>query len=165
MTQQYSVVFTGKIADGFSREQVEANIARIFKLRPEQTSVLFGGKPVALKRGVDKEEAMKIRAALAKAGALGVIKGGEGEVSAASAAPVPAAPQAERAQPTAERSNSAAEAAKPSATDASIECPRCGHQQRFSKACGRCRMDLSLHIQRLERRARVMAVRRGNLAG
>jgi hypothetical protein len=44
-------------------------------------------------------------------------------------------------------------------------CPRCGHEQPLAKACGLCKMDLTLHIQRLKRREQVRKVRRQRRAG
>jgi len=41
-----------------------------------------------------------------------------------------------------------------------ITCPRCGHEQPRSDSCGACRMDLRLHLQRLEKRARIVAAAR-----
>lgn len=133
MSEKFSVVLTGKLADGFELPQVKDNIAGLFKLAPEKVDRLFSGKPVALKRGVDKAQAMKLRNALARAGALGVIKA-DGAVAAAA----PAQPQKAMAD---------------------VTCPRCGHEQPHANSCGRCKMDLSLHLQRIKRREKIIANR------
>lgn len=133
MSEKFSVVLTGKLADGFELSQVKDNIAGMFKLAPEKVDRLFGGKPVALKRGVDKAQAMKLRNALARAGALGVIKA---DAAVAAAAPT----QVKKAM-------------------ADVTCPRCGHEQPHATSCGHCKMDLSLHLQRIKRRAKIIANR------
>ncbi len=70
----------------------------------------------------------------------------------AAARAAPAAPAVQAKAP--------APAQAPSGGDA-ITCPRCGHEQSRSNSCGSCRMDLRLHLQRLEKRARLVAARRG----
>jgi hypothetical protein len=132
MSEKFSVVLTGKLADGFELPQVKDNIAGLFKLAPEKVDRLFCGKPVALKRGVDKAQAMKLRNALARAGALGVIKA-DGAVAA-----------------------TATQATK---VVADVTCPRCGHEQPHASSCGLCKMDLSLHLQRIKRREKIIANR------
>ena len=45
-------------------------------------------------------------------------------------------------------------------SDNTLDCPRCGYEQRYATACSRCRMDLRLHIKRLERKAQIKTFRR-----
>lgn len=149
MSETFSVVVSGKLADGFELPQVKENIAGLFKLAPDKVDKLFAGKPVALKRGVDKAQAMKLRNVLARAGALAVIKADSAKVEHNQ--PIAAAPESV-AKPAPAASNPSAEA--------DITCPRCGHEQAHSSSCGLCKMDLSLHIQRLKRREKIHANRR-----
>jgi len=150
MSEKFSVVLTGKLADGFELPEVMDNIAQVFKLAPEKVEKLFGGKPVALKRGVEKSQAMKLRNVLARAGALGVIKADviESEVATETAVAVVET----------EAPGNTATAHQKSIAD--ITCPRCGHQQAHSSNCGLCKMDLSLHLQRIKRREKMLAKRR-----
>lgn len=146
MTDKFSVVLTGKLADGFELSQVKDNIAKVFKLTPEKVERLFSGKPVALKRGVDKAQAMKLRNALARTGALGVIKA-----------------DTVKPQPTAQSPSAEIPAAKPEPSPAlakaDISCPRCGHEQPHASSCGLCKMDLTLHLLRTKRREQMIANR------
>jgi hypothetical protein len=145
MSEKFSVVLTGKLADGFELPRVKINIAQVFKLAPEKVEKLFSGKPVALKRGVDKAQAMKLRNALARAGALGVIKA---EVS----------PQVTVETPEVEAPAAKLEAS-PAIVEADVSCPRCGHEQPHANSCSLCKMDLSLHLLRIKRREQMMANR------
>lgn len=142
MSNSFSVVVTGKVVDGFELGQVKANVGKLFKLTEAQIDKMFAGKPVAIRRGIDKEQAIKLRSALAKAGALATVKTSR--------------------PPAAKASEAAAAAAEPSASTAftpDICCPRCGHEQSFTSACGLCKMDFTLQIQRLKRRAEAKAIR------
>ncbi|MCR8922435.1 hypothetical protein NO559_06600 [Dasania sp. GY-MA-18] len=197
MSETYSVVLTGKLLNSESLDEVKANVGAAFKLSAPQVDKLFGGKPVALKRGLDKKQAVRLSTRLQQLGAHAVIKATAAKAEPA-AEPAPAKPQPvftdivasmdEPAEPTAtpaaaEPQAAAAEtaaaepelspapspepvAAAPADTPAAapagdrISCPRCGHEQAFATACGRCKMDLSLHIKRMERRAKVLANRR-----
>jgi hypothetical protein len=146
MSEKFSVVLTGKLADGFELPRVKSNIAQVFKLAPEKVEKLFRGKPVALKRGVDKAQAMKLRNALARAGALGLIKA-----------------DVVNPQVTVETPAVEARAVKPEASpaivQADISCPRCGHEQPRANSCSLCKMDLSLHLLRIKRREQMIANR------
>ena len=154
MSEKFSVVLTGKLADGFELPQVKSNIAQVFKLAPEKVEKLFSGKPVALKRGIDKAQAMKLRNALARAGALGVIKADVLSPRVTVETPAVEAPAAKLK-------------ASPAIVQTDINCPRCGHEQPHANSCSLCKMDLSLHLLRIKRREQVMANRhqRKNQAG
>jgi len=137
MAQTYSVIFSGKVAEGFEVDQVKQNMAQVFKLSAEKVDKLFSGKPVAIKRSVDQSSALKFRNVMAKAGALGVIR----EDGASSSKQQTGSQETVKAAP------------------AELTCPRCGHHQTFTESCGLCKMDLTLHIMRIERKARVRALR------
>ena len=133
MSQTYSVIFSGEIVAGYDLEQVKKNIGQVFKLNPERVEKLFSGKPVAIKRGIDQQQANKFQNVMAKAGAVSVIRQEAGEQTAA------------------EPSNDSGMAR--------ITCPRCAHEQAFATACQLCKMDLSLHIQRVKRREQMRRFR------
>lgn len=199
MSETYSVIMTGTIADGFELEQVRASVSKLFKLTPQQLDKLFSGRPVAVRRNVDKTLALKLGSALTRAGALTEIKnsvppGDNGLPAAADTAPsasaeVKAPPvtntvvadlsgQDLQAQDASGKNTSVIqEEVKPVAVEIvtadsadaekavvaslpaepeaeQIRCPRCGHEQAFDTACGMCKMDLTLHIQRLQRKER-----------
>ena len=203
MSETYSVVLTGKLLNSESLDEVKANVGSAFKLSAPQLDKLFGGKPVALKRGLDKKQAVRLSTRLQQLGAHAVIKASVAKADPVPAAePAPAKPQpvftdivaamdepaevspAPAAEPVVaavaeavEPEPSPAPASEPAtavepepeatvapaaavADGDSINCPRCGHEQAFTTACGHCKMDLSLHIKRMERRAKVLANRR-----
>ena len=135
MSETDSVVVTGKAIEGFSEQQMKAGVGKLFKLSAEQLEKVFSGKPVALRRGIEKEQALKICAALTKVGAVAAVK-----VSRPPAAKTQAIEPA-KVKPTAVAN-----------VGPDICCPRCGHEQPFVTACGLCKMDLALHIQRLKRK-------------
>jgi hypothetical protein len=152
MSETYTVVVTGKIMDGFQIDQVKVNLSQLFKLNDEHLDKIFSGKPVAIRRGVDKQQALKLRLALSKAGAIAVLKSSPA-----------AAPTAGHAQDAADT-----ETASPVSSDnkdmPGLCCPRCGHQQVFTRSCGLCKMDLNLHIRRLQRKEQARAFRRSSQA-
>lgn len=175
MAETYSVVMTGKVADGMALEQVRANVGKLFKLGDEQLDKLFSGKPVAVRRNLDQQKAEKLCAALTKAGAVARIKSNRPLAAAqqpaakkpaskpAASEPADVAPEAKAApapEPAAAAPTPVATAKPAANAPAELECPRCGHEQRYAKACSLCKMDLTLHLQRLERRERVRAMRK-----
>ncbi|WP_101758351.1 hypothetical protein [Oceanicoccus sp. KOV_DT_Chl] len=142
-SETYSVIVTGEIAAGFELDQVKANIGQRFKLGEAQLNKLFAGKPVALSRGLEKEQALKMRAKLVKAGAQVAVKMARAAVSAKA----PAA-----------GSTSTREASSP------INCPRCGCEQLQAINCGECGTDLQIHLLRLKRKEKIREFRRHNNA-
>jgi hypothetical protein len=66
---RYNIVFHGELVSGADPEQVRRNLAQLFKMELERVEQLFAGKPVTLKKEADQATAMKMRAALKKAGA------------------------------------------------------------------------------------------------
>lgn len=170
MSDSYSVVMTGKVAEGKELEQVKANVGKLFRIGEAQLNRMFAGKPVAVRKGISLEQADKICAALMKAGAEARVRS-EDKVRSAQgakqAAPVQAV--ATNNPPTQAPAEPGPKAAKPTAVAAKsaggdftpdLECPRCGHEQAFTTQCGLCKMDLTLHIQRLRRKEKARAFRR-----
>lgn len=64
----YEVFLTGKLADGVAREQAAERMAQLFKAAPATMLGLLTGKPQLLKRGVDRDTALRYREALQRAG-------------------------------------------------------------------------------------------------
>lgn len=67
-TRLYDVYLTGKLADGLDRADAADRLAQIFKSAQATMLGLLTGKPQLLKRGVDKNTALKYREALQRAG-------------------------------------------------------------------------------------------------
>lgn len=153
MESTFSVIFRGEVLDGREPAQVRASLAELFSLPAERIDRLFGGRPVVLKRGLKRGEAVKFRSALAKAGAVAMLR--EEADTATPQATAPATPQATP------KTESAQPAPVATSTSETLSCPRCGHEQAVADACVQCKMDLRLHRQRLAKRERVLALRRG----
>lgn len=175
MSETYSVVVSGQLVEGFELDQVKQSIVGVFKLSPAQVDKLMCGKPVALKRGIEKSKAVKLSQRLQELGAVSIIKAAAAAKKptvnqaqpTATAKPEPK-PKPKQAAPAAapveaEISSSAQPAVEASTKNnaqrhnESLDCPRCGHSQPVSDSCQLCKMDLTAHLRRTERRARVVA--------
>lgn len=77
----YKVIFSGAIAPGAEPEKVKRNVAALFKVPPERIVPLFSGKPVVLKKNLDKATALKYIVALKRAGALARVVDGAAATS------------------------------------------------------------------------------------
>jgi len=67
---RFDVYFSGKLLPGRAEGVVREAVARLFKADAAQLDMLFSGKPVRIKRGVDAETAGRYRASLRAVGAL-----------------------------------------------------------------------------------------------
>ena len=68
--QQFHLVFKGELVKGASIEQVQNNLAKLFKAEPAKLNHLFAGKAVIIKKGLDRAGADKYQAVLRRAGAV-----------------------------------------------------------------------------------------------
>ena len=85
---RYDILFAGEILAGNHRDTVAENLARLFKATPETVARLMDGGTHVLKRGTDRETALKYESAMQRAGARAILR----EVAAESA-PTPPPPQ------------------------------------------------------------------------
>ena len=95
--EKYDIFFSGELIEGADEAEARRKIGALFKLPPDKVGNLFSGKPVAVKRDVDMDTAVKYRVAFRDAGALVNIKPAtkaSSEKPEAPAAP-PAEPEAE----------------------------------------------------------------------
>lgn len=110
----FEVVFHGQARPDVTLEQARARIGQLFQVGDKQLDVLFSGRRVVIKQGLDEAAAEKYRQAIERAGALCVIEpmGGTAESASppaavaqpATPAPVPPRPETVPA-PAAERSS------------------------------------------------------------
>jgi hypothetical protein len=91
MSDSYDIYYAGDIVEGASEASVRDNLARLFKANAQTLEKLFSGKPQLVKRGLDRETALKYKKALLKAGAIPVIRRAE---TAQHTAPPPASADA-----------------------------------------------------------------------
>lgn len=177
MSELYSVILSGKLEQGFELAQVQENMGQAFKLSAAQIEKMFVGRPVALKRGIDKTQAVKLSQRLKTLGAQSVIKAAQPKAPVKPAEKVVAKTaektvEKPKAAPVAARASDSVARAEPvkaavttavAATAEQVSCPRCGHDQPMAAACGLCKMDLQLHLLRLQRKA-AMAAKRKQMA-
>lgn len=74
MEQHYDIYFAGQLVEGFDEGSVRKNLSTLFKINDTALDKLFSGKLQPVKRGVDKPGAIKYKTAMARAGAVAVIK-------------------------------------------------------------------------------------------
>jgi hypothetical protein len=100
----YEIVFSGEIIPGTQRETVQSNLARLFQADERRVALLFSGRRLMLKNGLNAAAAEKYRATLERAGAVAqvlpmVIEAEVEEIEMAAApAPIERAAPVRRAQ-------------------------------------------------------------------
>ena len=68
--EKFSVVFSGKLKDGWTQERVSSKLGQLFKIDPVVLgSKIFTSSSVVLKKDLALEEAQKYEAAMAERGA------------------------------------------------------------------------------------------------
>ncbi len=70
MTEQYRLVFKGEVREGQHRAVVRKRLAELLKLEGDRLEQLFSGKPVVVKKAIDKEGAARFVSAFRKCGAV-----------------------------------------------------------------------------------------------
>lgn len=66
----FEIAFQGQIRPGVTLEQAKARIGQLFQVGDEQLQVLFSGRRVVIKQGLDEASADKYRQAIERAGAV-----------------------------------------------------------------------------------------------
>jgi uncharacterized RDD family membrane protein YckC len=74
MSQLYTIVFSGKVAEGCSEDEVKAKLAESFGMPLDKVGRIFSGQPVVIKRGLNREEAEKYQQMFSDAGAISAIR-------------------------------------------------------------------------------------------
>ncbi|MFT0211057.1 hypothetical protein VQ643_00370 [Pseudomonas sp. F1_0610] len=67
---QYDIIFSGQITNGAVLDQVQQNLKQILRVDDKTIAVLFSGKRISIKKGVDLATGEKFQQAFAKAGAI-----------------------------------------------------------------------------------------------
>jgi hypothetical protein len=110
--QTFEIVFQGQVKPGFSVEQARTRLGQLFQAGDQQLDVLFSGRRVVIKQGLDASAAAKYREAIERAGALCLVE------------PMGRSSPAETAPPAAGPDRSASEAARPSLSAQAESAPR-----------------------------------------
>src|SRR5690554_810960 len=95
----FEVVFRGQVRAGVDIEQARSRIGQLFQVGERQLEVLFSGRRIVIKQGLDEAGAQKYREAIERAGALcEIVPMADEQVSAPASdpasAPAPARPAA-----------------------------------------------------------------------
>lgn len=85
----FQIVFRGKILGGFDRDQVRANLSRMFKIDPSRVDMLLDAPKTVLKTGLGKDAAARYQEALRQAGIMVAVIGESSATSATEDAPAP----------------------------------------------------------------------------
>jgi hypothetical protein len=67
--ERFDLIFSGELVTGFDLAQVKKNVQALFRIDEAKVNVLFSGKPIPLRKGLDADSANKYRVAMKKAGA------------------------------------------------------------------------------------------------
>jgi hypothetical protein len=105
-SEQFDIIFRGDLVFGQPLAEVKLRLQQLFNLDAAKVDRLFTGRPIALKRGLDRASAVKYQQALLRAGAQVELQ------AAANTAPTPAAVAAPTPGPHLE-STSATSAQRP----------------------------------------------------
>jgi hypothetical protein len=94
MDPKYDVCFAGEILQGQDRSAVKRNLAKLFNADDATLDRLFNGNTQLLKRGCDRQTALKYKKAIETAGAKPLIRAHSGDSTAPEPSPARAAPPA-----------------------------------------------------------------------
>lgn len=67
--EQFDLVFSGELVPGFELAQVKKNLQALFRINEAKAEMMFSGRSIKLKKGVNAEAANRYRIAMKKAGA------------------------------------------------------------------------------------------------
>ena len=70
----YEIAFAGQVVPGAAVEQVKANLARLFQADEQRIALLFSGRRIVIKSGLDATGAEKYRSTMERAGALALVQ-------------------------------------------------------------------------------------------
>ena len=97
----FEVVFHGQARPGVEVAQARARIGQLFQVDERQLDVLFSGRRIVIKQGLDAAAAEKYRQAIERAGALCEIHPAGTEQPVPETPPAPSTPVAEPVAPAA----------------------------------------------------------------
>lgn len=87
----YEIAFSGQLVPGAAVEQVKANLARLFQADEQRIALLFSGRRIVIKSGLDAAGAEKYRSTMERAGAIALVQALQ--VEEVDMAPPPAVPE------------------------------------------------------------------------
>jgi hypothetical protein len=129
---RYSIVYRGEVLPGRAPEAVKTAFAQKFRINGGALEALFSGKPVVLKKDLDREAAEKYFRALSSIGAKCSVRRAALPADGMPNPPASAAGAAAATAPLPPRPIEPPPAAK------QITCPKCGAIQEEAVECARC---------------------------
>ncbi len=148
MPNHFKLLFRGKALEGHAADTVRHKLGQALKLNDNGLEQLFSGRLITLKRGLGQAEATRYQGLLEQLGAEILLQ-----------------PDADSKAPSTDGGESNQHSAAASGTKpdrgalGDIVCPRCAHCQPVAPQCAHCRMDMRLHLKRLQRKAKVLQLR------
>lgn len=92
MTERYNIIFRGDVVPGHNLADVKSSLKNLFKLEDSKLDQLFSGRPIAIKKNLEKAVAEQFSQKLAQVGALVDLKAIQVEDEPSAPSPQPAAP-------------------------------------------------------------------------
>ena len=129
LEKRYDISYGGKIAEGHAIEEVQRNLASIFKANPGNIEKLFSGKKSVVKRNVTYDMAMRYKMAFETAGAVCRVE----ESKAERVVPAPGETNQKQSLTPIQQ--------KP------FNCPKCGFQQEKSEQCLQCGIVIEKYLK------------------
>ncbi|NVK89193.1 MAG: hypothetical protein HWE13_13745 [Gammaproteobacteria bacterium] len=135
----YHVIFSGVILDGFEITNVKQALAAKFKLTPEKAERLFSGQSHTLKRDIDHKTAYQYKSILEKLGASIELKPvAAAATTLSSLSLVPTEEEIKQKEQAQREQALKQQAEKASKQPASITCPKCASVQSNPVECDDC---------------------------
>ncbi|MWV13089.1 hypothetical protein F3I62_13365 [Pseudomonas sp. R-28-1W-6] len=88
----YEIAFAGQLVPGAQLPQVKENLARLFQADAQRIELLFSGRRIVIKSGLDAAGAEKYRATLERAGAVAMVQALDLPIEEVELAPAPVSP-------------------------------------------------------------------------
>jgi hypothetical protein len=131
--KRYKVVAEGK-SDNVDITTVKNNLSRLLRKPVQELDVFFQGKPVVVRKGVTRNEALQYQAAMQKAGLSCVIRPLDSTGHTVSQPPPPPSHRDDRPM---------------------MICPKCGFKQEKSHSCIKCHIAVEKYLKTQEEKARL----------
>jgi len=156
----YRVVFNGEISLEFSTEEVRGNLKRLCRYEDRTLDRLFSGKPAIIKDRIPLATAKQYKEALDRTGALCDIVAVPTPPQPVEVSPAPQGPSQPVAPTHATIMAPPSQPTLPTPKPASVNCPKCGHQQPDGEICDACGIVFARFLKTQERQA---AIARGEV--
>ena len=80
--EMFQILVNGTLTEGAEIDQVKQNIAKLFKTSVDKVEPMFSGRKLAVKKGLDKQTALKYKTAITNAGLAAAVAAMESKAPA-----------------------------------------------------------------------------------